>query len=252
MKAALLTEPFRIALVDRDLAPLGPQQVRLRVDQCGICTSELDLWTGKAVEQLPAAIGHEVAGVVEEVGAEVTTLRTGDRVAAWVEGGGFAEATVVEERFCIPVAAGRHLRRGRRAARLHRQRGRAGRAGARRRRRDHRRRLHGQPAAARLRPQGAAHGDGRRHPAGRPRARPLARRDARRRHGERVARRRRPRGHRRARRRRDLRGHRHRPGPRARGRGDADERQALHRRLPPGRRAVDPARRPGTGWRSSW
>ena len=106
MKAALLTEPFRIALVDRELAPLGPQQVRLRVDQCGICTSELDLWTGKAVEQLPAAIGHEVAGIVEEVGADVTTLRAGDRVAAWVEGGGFAEAAVVEERFCIPVAAG--------------------------------------------------------------------------------------------------------------------------------------------------
>jgi threonine dehydrogenase-like Zn-dependent dehydrogenase len=106
MRAALLTEPFRIALVDRELAPLGPQQVRLRVDQCGICTSELDLWTGKAVEQLPAAIGHEVAGVVEDVGADVTTLRTGDRVAAWVEGGGFAEAAVVEERLCIPVAAG--------------------------------------------------------------------------------------------------------------------------------------------------
>jgi threonine dehydrogenase-like Zn-dependent dehydrogenase len=106
MRAALLTEPFRIELVDRDLDPLGPHQVRLQVDQCGICTSELDLWTGKAVEQLPAAIGHEVAGVVEEIGDGVTTLRTGDRVAAWVEGGGFAEAAVAEERFCIPVAAG--------------------------------------------------------------------------------------------------------------------------------------------------
>jgi L-iditol 2-dehydrogenase len=106
MKAALLTEPYRIELVDRLLPPLAPGQVRLRVDQCGICTSELDLWTGKALEKLPAEIGHEVAGVVEETAPDVTSLRVGDRVAAWVEGGGFAEQAVVEERFCIPVAAG--------------------------------------------------------------------------------------------------------------------------------------------------
>ena len=106
MKAALLTEPYRIELVDRDLAALASRQVRVRVEQCGICTSELDLWTGKALHKLPAEIGHEVAGVVAEVGADVSTLRVGDRVAAWVEGGGFAEEAVVEERFCIPVAAG--------------------------------------------------------------------------------------------------------------------------------------------------
>jgi L-iditol 2-dehydrogenase len=106
MKAALLTEPYRIELVERTLPTLAPGQVRLRVDQCGICTSELDLWTGKALEKLPAEIGHEVSGVVEEAGPDVASLRVGDRVAAWVEGGGFAEQAVVEERFCVPVAAG--------------------------------------------------------------------------------------------------------------------------------------------------
>ena len=106
MKAALLTEPHRIELVDRELPPPAPRQVRLRVDQCGICTSELDLWNGKAMDKLPAAIGHEVAGLVEEVGADVSGLRAGDRVAAWVEGGGFAEQAVVEERYCVAVAAG--------------------------------------------------------------------------------------------------------------------------------------------------
>jgi L-iditol 2-dehydrogenase len=106
MRAAVLTDPFKIELIDRTLPPLGPTQARIRVAQCGLCTSELDLWTGKADDKLPAAIGHEVAGVVEEVGAEVTTLRVGDNVAAWVEDGGFAEETVVEERFCVAVADG--------------------------------------------------------------------------------------------------------------------------------------------------
>jgi L-iditol 2-dehydrogenase len=106
MKAALLTAPARIELVERELPEPAAGQVRIRVVQCGVCTSELDLWNGKAIDKLPAAIGHEVAGVVEAVGAEVTSLQVGDNVAAWVEGGGFAEATVVEERYCIPVAAG--------------------------------------------------------------------------------------------------------------------------------------------------
>lgn len=106
MIAAMLVEPRRIELVDRTLPPLGPHQARLRVQQCGVCTSELDLWTGKANDKLPAAIGHEVAGVVEEVGSEVAAVTVGDDVAAWVEGGGFAEQVVVEDRFCIQVAPG--------------------------------------------------------------------------------------------------------------------------------------------------
>jgi L-iditol 2-dehydrogenase len=106
MKAAVLTDPFRIDLVDLPLPAPGPGQARIGVRQCGVCTSELDLWTGKALDKLPAAIGHEVAGTVEEVGAGVTRLRPGDEVAAWVEGGGFAEHAIVEERFCVPVAPG--------------------------------------------------------------------------------------------------------------------------------------------------
>jgi L-iditol 2-dehydrogenase len=106
MKAALLTNPFQIDLVDVPLPAPGPRQARIAVRQCGLCTSELDLWTGKALDKLPARIGHEVAGTVEEVGGEVTSLRPGDQVAAWVEGGGFAEHAIVEERYCVPIATG--------------------------------------------------------------------------------------------------------------------------------------------------
>jgi L-iditol 2-dehydrogenase len=101
MKAAVLANPYRIELVDRAVPSLGPTQVRIEIEQCGVCTSEVDLWTGKAPDKLPAAIGHEIAGIVEETGERVVTLRPGDRVAAWVEGGGFAEAAVVDECFCV-------------------------------------------------------------------------------------------------------------------------------------------------------
>jgi L-iditol 2-dehydrogenase len=106
MKAALLTQPFQIDIVDRDLPPVSRSQVRVRVLQCGVCTSELDMWTGKAADELPVALGHEVAGTVEEIGDDVSSVQVGDHVAVWVHGGGFAEEAVVEELYCVPVADG--------------------------------------------------------------------------------------------------------------------------------------------------
>jgi L-iditol 2-dehydrogenase len=106
MKAALLTQPCQIDIVERELPSVSPSQVRVRVVQCGVCTSELDVWSGKAADRLPVALGHEVAGVVEEIGRDVTTVRVGDRIAVWVHGGGFAEEVVVEEHYCVPVADG--------------------------------------------------------------------------------------------------------------------------------------------------
>jgi L-iditol 2-dehydrogenase len=106
MRAALLTQPFQIDIVDRELPSVSGSMVRVRVLQCGVCTSELDMWSGRAAEKLPVALGHEVAGVVEEVGEDVATVKVADRVAVWVHGGGFAEEVVVEERYCVAVADG--------------------------------------------------------------------------------------------------------------------------------------------------
>jgi L-iditol 2-dehydrogenase len=106
MRAALLTQPFQIDIVDRELPSVSGRMVRVRVLQCGVCTSELDMWSGRGTEQLPVALGHEVAGVVEEIGEDVGTVKVADRVAVWVQGGGFAEEVVVDERYCVPVADG--------------------------------------------------------------------------------------------------------------------------------------------------
>jgi L-iditol 2-dehydrogenase len=106
MRAALLTQPFQIDIVDRELPSVSGSMVRVRVLQCGVCTSELDMWSGRAAEKLPLALGHEVAGVVEEIGEDVATVKVADRVAVWVKEGGFAEEVIVEERYCVAVADG--------------------------------------------------------------------------------------------------------------------------------------------------
>lgn len=57
------------------------RDVLIRVKAAGICHSDAHYRSGiSRVEPLPLTLGHEVAGVVEQVGAEVTTFRSGDRV----------------------------------------------------------------------------------------------------------------------------------------------------------------------------
>jgi aryl-alcohol dehydrogenase len=68
--------PPRLELLSLD-AP-RPDELRVRLAACGICHT--DLFAPRLVP-LPAVLGHEGAGVVEEVGAAVTSLRPGDRVA---------------------------------------------------------------------------------------------------------------------------------------------------------------------------
>jgi len=64
----------------------GPEWVRLRVESCGICGTDigsLNLASSTALEpfaSFPAVLGHEILARVEEVGPEVTRVRPGDRV----------------------------------------------------------------------------------------------------------------------------------------------------------------------------
>jgi S-(hydroxymethyl)glutathione dehydrogenase/alcohol dehydrogenase len=70
--------------VDLDLAPTGPDQVRVRLAASGVCHSDLSVIDGSFPYPAPAVLGHEGAGVVTEVGADVTTVAPGDHViVAW-------------------------------------------------------------------------------------------------------------------------------------------------------------------------
>ncbi|XP_023348337.1 sorbitol dehydrogenase [Eurytemora carolleeae] len=60
-------------------------QVLLRMDSVGICGSDVHYWThgaiGDFIVKAPMVLGHEAAGIVEKVGANVSHLQVGDRVA---------------------------------------------------------------------------------------------------------------------------------------------------------------------------
>jgi Zn-dependent alcohol dehydrogenase len=65
-----------------EVAVRGPRsgEVLVRVAACGVCHSDLSVVDGSFPSALPVVLGHEAAGVVEEVGAEVTSVVPGDHV----------------------------------------------------------------------------------------------------------------------------------------------------------------------------
>lgn len=78
--------PFEV--VKREVPTPGANQVRIRVQACGVCHSDAFVkegyWPGL---QYPRVTGHEVAGVVDEVGSGVTTWKKGQRVGVGWHGG---------------------------------------------------------------------------------------------------------------------------------------------------------------------
>ncbi len=104
MKIAMLRGPRDFELLDRPIPQLQPDEVLVHVAACGVCTSELDMWEGIAGDQVfPRFPGHEVSGVVEEVGAAVSEFKPGDPVAVWVTENGFAEYVTVKAEYCFPA-----------------------------------------------------------------------------------------------------------------------------------------------------
>jgi propanol-preferring alcohol dehydrogenase len=136
MKAMVLDrvgEPLR----EREL-PVpgpGPGEVRLRVRACGVCRTDLHVVDGDLPDLGRRVVpGHQIVGVVEAAGKEVSGLRPGQRVGVpwlgWTCGecrfcrsgrenlcerarftgyhiaGGFAERTVADARYCFPVPEG--------------------------------------------------------------------------------------------------------------------------------------------------
>ncbi|HET7753760.1 MAG TPA: zinc-binding dehydrogenase [Anaeromyxobacteraceae bacterium] len=98
MRAAVLAAPGRVDVRDVPLPDPGPGQVRVRVEGCGVCGSNLPLWEGRdwfRYPLAPGAPGHEAWGRVDAVGSDVRAVREGDRVAALL-GGAFAEYDVAD------------------------------------------------------------------------------------------------------------------------------------------------------------
>jgi len=85
MRAAVLAGPGTIRMDEVALPEPGPGQVRVRLEGCGVCASNLTPWEGPewmTFPTEPGALGHEGWGVIDAVGEGVEGLAPGDRVAA--------------------------------------------------------------------------------------------------------------------------------------------------------------------------
>ena len=92
MRAVALTRVNRLEVRDVPSPPPAPHEVRLRVAAVGVCGTDLHIVAGHAnynrdaegrvipLSEEPQILGHEIAGVVEDIGHDVRDLRAGDRV----------------------------------------------------------------------------------------------------------------------------------------------------------------------------
>jgi propanol-preferring alcohol dehydrogenase len=134
---AMVLEQVGAPLALRELPEpvAGSGEVRIRVEACGVCRTDLHIVDGELSEaRLPLIPGHQVVGVVAEVGAGVTTPAVGDRVGVpwlgWTCGrceycasgrenlcrsarftgyhrdGGFAEQCVADARYALAIPPG--------------------------------------------------------------------------------------------------------------------------------------------------
>jgi D-arabinose 1-dehydrogenase-like Zn-dependent alcohol dehydrogenase len=89
MKAAQISKPGgAFEIVEREMPIPGAGQVRVRVLACGVCHSDQlvkeNAWPGLVYPRVP---GHEVIGVIDEIGTGVTSWQTGERVGIGWHGG---------------------------------------------------------------------------------------------------------------------------------------------------------------------
>ncbi|MEC8371179.1 MAG: alcohol dehydrogenase catalytic domain-containing protein, partial [Pseudomonadota bacterium] len=81
MKAAVLHEVGQALVIeDVSIDKPGPREVLVRMAAAGVCHSDLHFVEGLYPYRWPVVLGHESAGVVEEVGADVTYVKPGDHV----------------------------------------------------------------------------------------------------------------------------------------------------------------------------
>jgi propanol-preferring alcohol dehydrogenase len=134
---AMVLSSLSSPLAEQDLPDPrpGPGQILVRVHACGVCRTDLHVVDGQLPEpKLPLVPGHEIVGVVAQLGERVERFAVGDRVGVpWlgftcgkcpycISGrenlcdfarftgytidGGYAEYTGADERYCFPIPTG--------------------------------------------------------------------------------------------------------------------------------------------------
>jgi len=104
-----------LELQEIPLPEIGESDILVRVCAAGICHSDVHYRAGRSpVYPLPMTLGHEVAGVVEQVGAQVTSVKLGDRVCLHynITCGDCYYCSTGNEQFCREVVMIGHYTNG--------------------------------------------------------------------------------------------------------------------------------------------
>ena len=81
MKAAVMREANKpLSIEDVTISKPGPREVLVRLKAIGVCHSDVHFWDGNFPTEMPVILGHESAGVVEQVGSMVSAVKPGDHV----------------------------------------------------------------------------------------------------------------------------------------------------------------------------
>lgn len=105
MAAAVVERPGRIRIDDAPLPEPGPGQVRVRLQGCGVCGSNVPPWSGREwfkYPMQPGQLGHEGWGRIDALGPGVADLREGQRVAMLTDYC-FAEYAVSNAASVVPL-----------------------------------------------------------------------------------------------------------------------------------------------------
>jgi threonine dehydrogenase-like Zn-dependent dehydrogenase len=97
-RAATLMQPMKTEVLRTGVPQPDAGQVRVRLEGCGVCASNLPVWEGRPWFRYPAAAGspgHEGWGVIDALGAGVTSFEPGERVA-FLSGNAYAEYDVAD------------------------------------------------------------------------------------------------------------------------------------------------------------
>jgi threonine dehydrogenase-like Zn-dependent dehydrogenase len=105
MRAAVLIGPGSIRIVEVPRPRPAPGQVRIKLEGCGVCASNLTPWTGPDWMRFPTEpgeLGHEGWGRVDALGDDVTTVERGARVAV-LSGNSYAEYDLADASALVPL-----------------------------------------------------------------------------------------------------------------------------------------------------
>lgn len=107
MHVAVITAPGKIEYRRAAIPSPGDGQVRVRLEGCGVCGSNVPVWEGRPWFEYPlegGSPGHEGWGVVDAIGDAVTTVQVGDRVGV-LSYHAFAEYDLADEHSVVKLPA---------------------------------------------------------------------------------------------------------------------------------------------------